>query len=139
MAIDFTDTGYGAVFRCHGAVTGEEILERNATLLSTEGPERWLFGVIDYADASSVQSTEPQLRAMAHQYREVAARGKPGVVVAIVASPELEKGIGAMWRTFAEETGWKTRAFRTRDEAAPWVQEEVRKAFGVEVAVPLGA
>jgi hypothetical protein len=137
MPIDFTDTGYGAVFRCHGAVTGEEILERNRQLLSTEGPERWLYGVIDYAEAASVENTPPQLRAMALQYRDLAARGKRGVVVAVVASPELEEGLAAMWRAFAEETGWRTRVLRTREEAVPWVQEEVRKAFGVDVAVPL--
>lgn len=137
MPIDFTDAGYGAVFRCRGAVTGEEILERNATLLSTEGPERWLFGVIDYADAASVAGTPAQVKAMAHQYRELAARGKPGVVVAIVVSPDLEKGIDAMWRTFAEETGWQTRIFRTREEAIPWVQEQVRRSFGIDAAVPL--
>jgi hypothetical protein len=138
MPIDFTDAGYGAVFRCHGAVTGEEILERNRQLLSTEGPERWLFGVIDYADAASVENTAPQLKAMALQYREVASRGKPGVVVAIVASQELENGLAAMWRAFADETGWRTRVLRSREEAVTWVRDEVRKAFGVEVAVPLG-
>ena len=61
---------------------------------------------------------------------EIRQNGSPGCTparwvrdasVAIVAPKDSLFGMARMWEVYVEATGWRTKVFRSSEEALPWV------------------
>lgn len=55
------------------------------------------------------------------------AKNNRDIVIAAAMPSDLAFGLGRMWQAYADETGWKSHAFRAREEAENWVQNELQQ------------
>jgi hypothetical protein len=119
------DSGAGLLLRCHGALSGKDKIEVNKVLLGS--PERLAglrYLVVDEESVGFVLSTS-EARIVAEQDKQIAKLAPEGLVVAVVTPRDVDFGMARMWQVFVQETGWKTKVFRSRESAAVWLDETV--------------
>ena len=77
----------------------------------------------DFTAVTDVRLSSGDIRNLAAQ-DEMLSRLVPRLVMALVAPSTLTFGLNRMWETFSENTPWKTKVFRSRDEAEKWLEEQ---------------
>jgi hypothetical protein len=51
----------------------------------------------------------------------------PNIVVAIVASTDLQFGMSRVWQVYVEKSKFVTKVFRDREDAESWLKEKLGK------------
>ena len=124
----------GVLFRCQGALSGDELVGANAQVLAQPELMRGLhFGIVDMAEVKSTDIHTPQVREVAHQDDLMAEVIPKGFLIAVIAADSLAFGMARMWQSMAEKTGWETLVVRTRAEADRWLQKRLKEKFGLAV------
>ena len=134
IEIKYLDDGIGILFIGKGTVTGEDIINANRQIFSSE--EKMLknkYGLIDYSDIVQFEVSNPEIEIIASQDLEVSKYISSGVV-AVVAKKDYVFGINRMWETIAEITGiqWETMVFKAREDAEAWINERVKEKYGID-------
>jgi hypothetical protein len=134
IEIKYIDGGLGVLFLGKGIVTGEDIINSNKQIFSSE--EKMIknkYGLTDYSNILNFEVSTSEVEIIASQDKK-AAEYVPDGVIAVVAAKDLEFGINRMWEIIVECTGikWETMVFRARDKAEEWITERVKEKFGID-------
>ncbi len=90
------------------------------------------FVVVDNTAVEKNVTTAEEIRHAAGKNIETSKQGLV-LIVAVIVNTEVGYGLGRMWESFAEETGWPTRITRDMDEAERWLREQYLEVFGEEL------
>jgi hypothetical protein len=128
--VAFVQNGSGLIFIASGLLTRDDLMESKGRVL--EFPARikqCMYCIVDLFAVSSTQLSASDVEEIARHDKRVAAVIRPGAIVAIMAPRESDYGLGRMWETLAESTGWETMVFRSREEGEAWLRARVKEKF----------
>ena len=126
LRLEIVDTGRGVRLTTDGIVPGRLIVEAHRAILDDH--------LEQFARCSYWFSDHSRLRALeidADDAREVAdigrslAQANPALVVANLASGDLEYGILRMWQAHADDLGWRTRTSRDEKRLLAWMRGQL--------------
>jgi hypothetical protein len=118
----------GIVFICSGALTGEELLSANQSLI-TERSRGMRYAIVDLSAAEEIHVSPAELRAAVEDDKRLAQITAPGMLVAIAAPQDLGFGLARMWEVFASrDTAWRISVFRSIDDANSWIQKRLTES-----------
>lgn len=109
-----------------GVRTGDELLAGNRRMFfeRTADFAACRFWYADFTGSDLRGVGADHIRELA-QIAEQAASANPSLLTAIVTPEDLQYGLGRMWATITEATGWECRTFRSREEASAWLAERL--------------
>jgi len=117
----FVEQGQGLFLVGCGDVTWGELYRANTRLGERADLLRNVaFAVVDFHETTNLDMTPGEIRQLAHQDVHL-ARWVRDASVAIVAPKDSLFGMARMWEVYVEATGWRTKVFRSSEEALPWV------------------
>lgn len=135
VELAFVHGGIGVLYACRGVVTGREFMDANELLIAAPEQARKLrFGLVDLHRSEALEVSTDELRVIAEQDYRLAAAGRPGTLVAVIADRTLAYGLARMWEAFAGATEWETKSFRSGTPAEAWIRRRVKEKFGIELA-----
>lgn len=126
LRLEIVDAGRGVRLTTDGIVPGSLIVEAHRAILDNH-LERFAACSYWFSDHSRLRALEID----ADDAREVAgigrslARANPGLVVANLASGDLEYGILRMWQAHADDLGWRTRTSRDEEQLLVWLRQQL--------------
>ena len=134
IEIQYVDGGLGVLYLGKGIVTGEDIINSNKQIFSSE--EKMVnnkYGLIDYSNVTQFEVSTSEVEIIASQNKK-ASEYIPDAVVAVVAEKDIEFSMTRMWEMVAENTGlqWNIMVFRDREKAEIWIKERVQEKFGID-------
>lgn len=124
LRLELVDAGRGIRLTTEGIVPGNLIVRAHRAILEDH--------LDRFADVRYWFSDHSRLRALeidAEDAREVAwigrnlARANPGLVVANLASGDLEYGVVRMWQAHVDDLGWRARTSRDETQLLAWMRE----------------
>ncbi len=125
--------GEGMLRTYRGTVIYEDDARADALIPEGTFGDDLRFVLVDNVDVLENPTTAEEIRQAADKNIETSRQGLK-LIVAVVACTEVGYGLGRMWETFAEETGWPTTITRDMDEAEQWLHETYRETFGEELS-----
>jgi len=136
LKVEYLDGRRGIFSEASGQLTGAELLLAMADVNSpalTNAPILYTF--FDFNGVTGLDITTAQVRRAAELSIKAARNQSVGRVVAIYANDDLQFALARMWQILADYTGWDTRVFRDRADAAVWVRQLVALKFGIQAAI----
>jgi len=133
VEVQFADNGRGVLLVCAGLVTGQELIDANRKVFSSEERlKRIRYAVVDQTGTESVDLTFTDLKKIEEENRRFAPFN-PGLVVALVVDKPLPLTLSRVWDARTRDVSWEKRLFGRKDEAFAWLKEKMRDRFGMEV------
>ena len=131
--VAFVQNGLGLLFIASGLLTRSDLIEsKNRLLESRERIKQCVYAIVDLFGVSSTELSASDVADIAEHDERIAAVIKPGAIVAIMAPKDSDYGLGRMWETLAENTGWETKVFRSREQGSAWLRARVREKFAFD-------
>jgi hypothetical protein len=137
IQVKYLDNGIGIMFVGVGIVTGDDIINANMEVFSSEEKmKNYKYGFIDYSVVSHLNASTSEIEHMTSQQLK-ASEFIPNAVLAFVATKDLEFGLTRMWEMIAENTGlqWETMAFRNREKAEIWLKDRIREKYSIDITL----
>lgn len=135
MPVDFSshrDSTY-VCLTGHGDITDAELIGALQLMYANnEDTKRHRCALMDFSRSRDVNVSSEGVREAARLNLEASRMMIAGAAVAIVVSKPLTYGLGRMWQSYAENTGWDTQVFEDLDEAKRWLEEKFA-ILGTEV------
>lgn len=125
IEIRFLDDGIGVYWLGQGIITGQDLLEASEkTFKSEEILKHIKYALIDF---SCIDKGVIQIRNIITKagMDKKAAKINPNIVIALIVTKDIMFGLARMWEVFVDQTGWKTKVFRSKTEAELWIKELV--------------
>ena len=122
-----TADGIGVVYTSMGLLTGQDLLDagEHFRVQVRSNPEtRYL--IMDHSAIPEEKVDIVSLKALASRVSKI-LEPTSEVLMAIVAPNDALFGLSRMWEALAEQTGFITRAMRTRTETTAWLEEELQQ------------
>ena len=129
IQIKYLDNGLGVLFMGEGIVTGDDVINSNREIFSSEDKfKNYKYGFIDYSNITHLNVSNSELGIIVSQDKK-AFQFLPDGVIAIAAKQDLEFGINRMWEIIVENSGiqWETMVFRDKEKAKIWIKDRVKK------------
>ena len=126
IEIQYTEDDMGIVFYAVGAVTGEEIIEKQGEIYRGEHFSNLRYWIVDRSRCTEYKITPDEIRKMAAMDNE-AAKANPNLLMALISESDLQYGISRMFEAHLDENGFKTVVCRSRPEAEEWIRNEMDK------------
>ena len=109
----------------HGIITDDELLQAVQKMYaSDEATRRHRCALMDFSQVEQVNVSSDTVRELAMINLDASKLVAPGAAVALAAPQALVYGLGRMWESYAQHTGWKTRVFEDLSEAEQWLEEQ---------------
>ena len=137
IEVKYLDNGIGVMFIGEGFVTGDDIINSNREVFSSEERmKNYKYGFIDYSIVSHLSVSNSEIEYMVSQQMK-ASEFIPDAVLAFVAKKDLEFGLTRMWEIIAENTGlqWETMIFRNRGKAEIWIKDRIREKYNIDITM----
>ena len=124
MPYDLTWEDRGVVTRLRGVVTSDELIQIIRDQDSDPSFEGVEYILAVFSDSVVLEASSAAIRRAAEIDAGVSKR-KPDVVVAIVASQTVIRGLSNLYRIQHEVMGgqWEMSIFETEEEARRWIAE----------------
>jgi len=127
VELEYIDDGAGVLWTGKGVVTGRELYAANAEIYSDQHVYAQRYQIVDLTNAERFDVSADDVRELAVQDREGAAKN-PNIVVAIAGESDLVFGLARLWEAHVHKSPLQTRVFRTVDEARQWVDTALNEA-----------
>ncbi len=114
----------GVLFRFRDVVTDDELVQCNLDVYADPKFESIEYELAIFPDSMVFEASVATVRRVAEMDVEASGRN-PKIVVAIVATQRVIRGLANLYRLQTEATGglWKTAHFKTEEEARRWLAE----------------
>ena len=114
----------GVLWRFRDVVTGDELVQANLDIYSDPKFESIDYELVIFSDSVVFEASSETVRRVA-EMDTGASKKNPKIVVVIVASQTVIRGLANLYRIQHEVTGgpWKTEYFATEEEARRWLAE----------------
>ncbi len=114
----------GVLWRFGDVVTDDELVQCNLDVYSDPKFESIEYELAIFPDSMVFEASVATVRRVAEMDVEASGRN-PKIVVAIVATQRVIRGLANLYRLQTEATGglWKTAHFKTEEEARRWLAE----------------
>ncbi len=114
----------GVVFRFRDIVTGDELVQSNLDVYADPKFERIEYELAIFSDSVKFEASSETVRRVA-EMDAAASNRNPKVIVAIVASQLVIRGLVNLYRLQSEVAGgtWQTEFFETEPEARNWLAQ----------------
>ena len=112
----------GVLFRFRDVVTGDELVQSNLDVYANPKFESIEYEVAIFSDSVKFEASSETVRRVA-EMDAAASKRNPKVVVAIVASQTVIRGLANLYRLQSEVAGgtWETEFFETEPDARRWL------------------
>jgi hypothetical protein len=127
VKLKYVENGVGVEYLSEGIVTGEEVIEACKKVYAPESLLCLRYQLIDRTNCSEYNVTPKDTEAIAF-LANVAAKIKPGLIVALVSTDPLQYGMTRMWQTHMERSGYVSEIFKDRPSAEAWIREQLARA-----------
>jgi len=133
--IELLHDGAGVIYNCHGTVTFKQFYDAsNGFLASPEDLKKWRYAIIDLTSVENMNLNYEEVATIVELNKRLAAGTLPGTLLAVSSPKDLGFGIARMWEALVDQVGWETQTFRTRTEAALWINQRAKQKFGIDLA-----
>ncbi len=114
----------GVLWRFRDVVTGDELVQANLDIYSNSRFESMEYELAIFLDSVVFEASTETVRLVA-ELDASASKRNPKVLLAIVASQMVIRGLANLYRLQSEVAGstWKTEFFETEEEARRWLAE----------------
>jgi hypothetical protein len=126
IEINYLENGAGIEIIASGTVTGSEIIESHKEIYNAENVERQRYQIIDRTECKEYSVSIAEVERIA-EIDKKASDTNPNIVVAIVASTDLQFGMSRVWQVYVEKSKFVTKVFRDREDAESWLKEKLGK------------
>lgn len=114
----------------HGDISDAELIAALQLMYANEeDTKRHRCALMDFSRSSNVDVSSEGIREAARLNLAASKLMAPGVAVAIVVSKPLTYGLGRMWQSYADNTGWTTSVFEDLDEAKSWLEGSLQQGL----------
>lgn len=127
IRINYIDNGIGIEINASGIVSGEEIIEAHKEIYSKENVTRQKYQIIDRSDCEEYLVSHEEVKKIA-ELDKAASKSNPNIIIAIIASSDLQFGMSRMWQAYIEESNFVTKIFHDRKSADEWIEIQLSKA-----------
>jgi len=118
----------GIALRCSGAITGEELISANRSLVG-EQCRGLRYAVVDLSTVNEIRVSAADVRATVEDDKLLARIAAPEMLVAIAAPQDLGFGLARMWEALASrDTEWRISVFRSITDANSWIQKSLSES-----------
>jgi hypothetical protein len=124
IKINYLDGGKGIEIIASGVVNGEEIISAHDEIYSEENLKKQKYQIIDRTHCAEYNVSAKKVKRIA-ELDKAAARSNQDIIIAMIASSQLQFGISRMWEIHAEESQFVTKVFRDRKSADEWIKERL--------------
>lgn len=125
----------GIIFRCHGLLTGKELIDGLEHLFSGNTLKNAKYAIIDEVEVESLNITNADIASIVKQHKKMAAIVTKNAVVAIIAPTFLGFGLGRVWQGLSADIHWVSKVFMSAPEADIWVKDKVKEHFDLAVTL----
>ena len=114
----------GVIFQFRDVVSGDELVQSNLDVYADPQFETIEYELAIFSDSVKFEASSETVRRVAEMDAEASQR-KPKVIVAIVASQTVIRGLVNLYRLQSEVAGgtWRTEFFGTKQDARRWLTE----------------
>ena len=114
----------GVVFQFRDVVTGDELVQSNLDVYSDPKFESIEYELANFSDTVRFEASSEMVRRVAAM-DAAASKRNPNIIVAIVASQTVIRGLVNLYRMQSEVAGgtWVTEFFETEPEARKWLEK----------------
>jgi len=137
IQVKYLDNGIGVMFIGTGIVAGDDIINANREVFSSEARmENYKYGFIDYSVVSDLSASNSEIEHMVSQQKK-ASEFMPNAILAFVAKKDLEFGLTRMWEIIADNASiqWETMVFRDKEKAEIWIKDRMRKIYNIDITM----
>ena len=112
----------GVLFQFQNVVTGDELVQSNLDVYADPKFESIEYELAMFSDSVEFEASSETVRRVANMHAEASKRN-PNIIVAIVASQLVIRGLANLYRLNSEIAGgtWETEFFETEQEAREWL------------------
>ena len=135
IRVEYLDKGLGVLYVSEGIVTGDDIINSNREVFSSEDKmKNYKYGLIDYSNITQFNVSNSEIETIVSQEKE-ASKFIVDPILAVIATKDLEFGLSRMWETIVEISGiqWETMIFRDREKAEIWIKDRIREKFNIDI------
>lgn len=123
----FIDDEFGTITQFYGVITDEELIKCTKERYASQARnEKFRYIINDYSACTEIAVSTEAVKTVAKMAIDVSQFNK-NIVISAALPSDLAFGLGRMWQAYADKTGWRSHAFRTRKEAEDWVQEQLQQ------------
>ena len=133
LSVHHLDNEQGIVFLCRGILHGQELINALAEMPLSKAFKTLKYALIDETGVESIKITSKDVYDIVKYHRSLAVSLTEDAVVAIIAPSTLGYGLGRMWEALADDIGWVTKVFKTKNEATEWVKVKMGKIHKIDV------
>jgi hypothetical protein len=126
IKIDYLENGAGIEIIASGTVTGSEIIESHKEIYNAENLKRQKYQIIDRTECKEYLVSNVEVERIA-EIDKKASETNPNIIIAIVASTDLQFGMSRVWQVYVEKSNYLTKVFRDREGAENWLKETLNK------------
>lgn len=136
LKVEYVDGRRGVISEASGRLTGAELLLAMADVNSHEiANTPILYTFFDSNEVTELDITSAQVSRAASLSIKASQDQRLARVVAIYAKSDLQFTLARMWQILVDQTGWDTRVFHDKADAAAWVRQLVLLRYGIQAAV----
>lgn len=88
-----------------------------------EDTRRHKCALMDFSQCTQLDISSDAIRQAAEMNLAASKLMTPGAAVAIAVSKPFAFGLGRMWQSYADDTGWTTQVFDDLSEAELWLED----------------
>jgi len=135
IQIEVRHNAVGVIYHCSGDLVIADFLAANQQFLNTPDEIRkWRYALIDLHAVASMNISYIDVSRVVTQNAEIAAKGIPGVILAVASPKDHGYGLSRMWEALVERVGWETMTFRSVADAENWIRRRVKEKFGIDLS-----
>jgi hypothetical protein len=123
--IQFLDNENGIVTTFSGTVTDEDLIKSIEERISPEERfKKLVYAIADYSDVTKYEISSDAMRKAAAISVKASTLNNELFLIGIVPT-DLEFGMGRMWQAYVDDTNWRTKLVRSREEAKQWLKSQI--------------
>lgn len=122
--INFTKEPQGVIFTVAKNVTGKEIYDAHKTAIADSNFKNQKYWLVDRTECEQFKVTPDELIEIS-KIDNTAAKINPRLLMAIIASTDVQYGMSRLYSAYIDENGFKTCIFKKRAEADSWIWDEL--------------
>ncbi len=126
VKITYTEDGLGIIAFALGIVTGKELIEANDKVGRNKNFSKLKYKIADRSECVEYNVESSDMKIIAEGERE-AAKLNPDIIVALIASSEVQIGMSRMYQSLMADIGFESNIFEDRESADKWITSKLEK------------
>lgn len=123
--IEYDTDKLGVITIYSGIVTDKDLCDSLTERLDNFARlKRYRYAISDCTNVTEYKVTPEGLKKNAEISYEISEK-LPALLLVVITPSDLMYGMGRMWETYIDDTGWETTMVRTRQEANEWIEKNL--------------